>query len=135
MVNAFEGIIERCNLALDTPDPQAGVEAILLEAARDPVIVDAVGKRTDFASLADLAIFERDGEGLKQQRFRSWPKRSGERRRRHSRDTQSRSVRLRTFQQPAESGRSRSGLQRRLTSLEIMSQRCVVQGPGTDYYL
>jgi predicted metal-dependent enzyme (double-stranded beta helix superfamily) len=54
--NAFAAFIERCNLALDTPDPQASVEAVLLDATRHPDIVDAVAERTKFASLSDLAI-------------------------------------------------------------------------------
>ena len=56
MENAFAAFIERCNLALDSGDPQASVEAVLLDAARDPDIVDAVAERTKFASLSDLAI-------------------------------------------------------------------------------
>jgi predicted metal-dependent enzyme (double-stranded beta helix superfamily) len=53
-------IIERCKLALDTPDPQASVEEILLEAAGDPEIAAAIAKRTSFSSLADLAIHRSD---------------------------------------------------------------------------
>ena len=58
--NAFSQIIDKCNLALDTPDPQAGVEAILLEAARDPEIAEAIAGRTRFKDLADLAIYRSD---------------------------------------------------------------------------
>lgn len=56
MENAFAAIIEKCNLALDTANPQASVEAIVLEAARDPDIADVISERTEFANLADLAI-------------------------------------------------------------------------------
>jgi predicted metal-dependent enzyme (double-stranded beta helix superfamily) len=56
MENTFAAMIKKCNLALDTPDPQAKVEAILLEAAQDPDIANAISQRTKFANLADLAI-------------------------------------------------------------------------------
>lgn len=56
MENAFATVIEKCNRALETPDPQSAVKDILLEAARDPAIVDAIAGRTKFANLADLAI-------------------------------------------------------------------------------
>jgi predicted metal-dependent enzyme (double-stranded beta helix superfamily) len=56
MENVFAAVIDRCNDALDTPDPQSTVEAILLEAAKDPAISDAIAQRTKFADLADLVI-------------------------------------------------------------------------------
>lgn len=56
MENAFATIIERCTQALETPDPQSSIEAILLNAAKDPAIAEAISNRTKFASLEDLAI-------------------------------------------------------------------------------
>ncbi len=56
MENAFAGFVEKCNLALETPDPQASVEDVVLDAAKDPAIVAAVAERRKFASLLDLAI-------------------------------------------------------------------------------
>jgi predicted metal-dependent enzyme (double-stranded beta helix superfamily) len=56
MENAFATVIERCKRALETPDPQSSVEAILLDAAKDPAIADAISSRAEFASLEDLAI-------------------------------------------------------------------------------
>ena len=56
MENAFAAFIEKCNLALNTADPQASVEAVVLDATKDPAIVAAVSKRKKFASLVDLAI-------------------------------------------------------------------------------
>jgi len=54
--DVFGTIIEKCQRALATEDPQASVEAILLEAAEDPALAEAVSRRTRFANLADLAI-------------------------------------------------------------------------------
>jgi len=56
MEKAFAEIIEKCDLALNTPDPQASIETILLEATRDPDIADAIAGRRKFADLSDLAI-------------------------------------------------------------------------------
>ena len=60
MVNVLAPIIERCKQALETPDPQSSVEAILLDAAKDAAITDAISRRTKFASLEDLAIHRSD---------------------------------------------------------------------------
>lgn len=60
MENAFAAVIERCKRALDTPDPQSSVAAILLAAAKNPAIAAAIAKRTKFASLEDLAIHRSD---------------------------------------------------------------------------
>lgn len=57
---AFTTVIERCMIALDASDPQASVEAVLLDAAKDPVVADAISNRTKFASLVDLAIHRSD---------------------------------------------------------------------------
>ena len=56
MANAFTSVIEKCQHALESPDPQGSVEAILLDAAKDPAIVHAVSNRMKFTSLEDLAI-------------------------------------------------------------------------------
>ena len=56
MNNAITTVIERCKSALESRDPQSGVAAILLEAAKDPAIVEAISDRVDFSSLEDLAI-------------------------------------------------------------------------------
>lgn len=56
MHNAFISVIENCLAALHTDDPQASVKSILLEAARDPAIADAISSRTEFGNLQDLAI-------------------------------------------------------------------------------
>lgn len=57
MDSAFTNIAEQCLAALRTADPQGSIESILLEAAKDPVIADAIATRTQFASLEDLAIY------------------------------------------------------------------------------
>jgi predicted metal-dependent enzyme (double-stranded beta helix superfamily) len=57
MDHAFTTIIEECELALNSPDPQGSIEAILLDAARNPAIADAIAERKQFASLSDLAIY------------------------------------------------------------------------------
>jgi hypothetical protein len=56
MEQAFVSVIEKCQRALESPDPQASVEAIVLDAAQDPAIAEAISRRTKFASLEDLAI-------------------------------------------------------------------------------
>jgi predicted metal-dependent enzyme (double-stranded beta helix superfamily) len=56
MDNPLATVIMRCQHALETPDPQGAVEAILLDAAKDPAIVEAVSGYTQFSSLEDLAI-------------------------------------------------------------------------------
>ncbi|MEQ8766159.1 MAG: hypothetical protein RL885_19740 [Planctomycetota bacterium] len=56
MNDVFAEVIERCHAALEAADPQGAVADILLEAAKDPKLTQAIAKRTDFASLADLAI-------------------------------------------------------------------------------
>jgi predicted metal-dependent enzyme (double-stranded beta helix superfamily) len=60
MGNAFTSITERCLAALETADPQGSIESILLDAAKDPAIADAISNRTKFASLEDLAIHRSD---------------------------------------------------------------------------
>jgi len=60
MENALKAVTEACLAALQSPDPQASVESILLEAAKDPAIVEAISTRTEFANLADLAIYRSD---------------------------------------------------------------------------
>jgi predicted metal-dependent enzyme (double-stranded beta helix superfamily) len=60
MEQAFTTVIERCRSALESLDAQSHVEAVLLEAAKDPVIVEAISNRTAFASLEDLAIYRSD---------------------------------------------------------------------------
>jgi predicted metal-dependent enzyme (double-stranded beta helix superfamily) len=60
MNDPFATIIMRCQHALETPDPQTNVEAILLDAASDCKIADAISSRTKFSSLADLAIHRSD---------------------------------------------------------------------------
>ena len=42
MNDLLAAVIEKCKSALDAPDPQAATEAILLEAARDPAIANAI---------------------------------------------------------------------------------------------
>jgi len=56
MSNAFTTVIEKCKSALESLDPQGSVAAILLEAANDPAIVEAIADRVDFSSLEELAI-------------------------------------------------------------------------------
>ena len=60
MNSALSKIIEKCNHALDDPDPQASIEAIMLEATQDPDIAAAIAGRTAFSNLADLAIYRSD---------------------------------------------------------------------------
>ena len=60
MEQPFTTVIERCRSVLESLDAQSHVEAILREAAKDPAIVDAISKRTEFASLEDLAIYRSD---------------------------------------------------------------------------
>ena len=60
MEKEFATVTERCLDALQTSDPQRSIESILLEAARDPAIVQAISSRTKFASLEDLAIYRSD---------------------------------------------------------------------------
>jgi predicted metal-dependent enzyme (double-stranded beta helix superfamily) len=60
MENAFATVIDRCEQALDSPDPQSSIESILLEAAKDPVLTDAIATRTRFSNLQDLAIHRTD---------------------------------------------------------------------------
>jgi predicted metal-dependent enzyme (double-stranded beta helix superfamily) len=60
MSNAFTTVIEKCTDALTSPDPQSRVEAILLEASKDPAIVAAIAERVKFSSLGDLVIHRSD---------------------------------------------------------------------------
>lgn len=60
MGNAFTSVTERCLAALQTADPQGSVASILLDAAKDPALVDAISTRTKFSSLEDLAIYRSD---------------------------------------------------------------------------
>jgi predicted metal-dependent enzyme (double-stranded beta helix superfamily) len=57
MENAFTSVTEKCLAALQTADPQRSIASILLDAAKDPAIVEAISTRTKFASLEDLAIY------------------------------------------------------------------------------
>lgn len=57
MESVFVSVIDKCRAALDTPDPQASIEAILLDSAHDPAIVEAISGRTRFAGLEDLALY------------------------------------------------------------------------------
>jgi hypothetical protein len=41
---------------MEALDPQTSVEAILLDAAKDPATSDAISNRAEFATLEDLAI-------------------------------------------------------------------------------
>lgn len=52
----FSTVIEKCKGALESPDPQSSVEAILLDAAKDPAIVEAISARVGLTSLEDLVI-------------------------------------------------------------------------------
>ena len=56
MEPTFATVVERCQRALEGPDPQSSVAAILLEAAKDPAVAEAISNRTEFANLEDLAI-------------------------------------------------------------------------------
>ncbi|MGW8367692.1 MAG: hypothetical protein ACWGPN_03305 [Gammaproteobacteria bacterium] len=60
MEQAIEAVIDKCKQALSAPDAQHEVETILLEAANDPAVRDAISARTKFASLEDLAIHRSD---------------------------------------------------------------------------
>lgn len=60
METEFKTIIEQCEAALDSANPQAKIEAILLAAAKEPAVVAAIAKRTKFQSLEDLALFRSD---------------------------------------------------------------------------
>jgi predicted metal-dependent enzyme (double-stranded beta helix superfamily) len=60
MESEFAEVIDRCKQALAAPDPQASVEAVVLEAARDPAVLAAISRRTRFANLQDLAIHRSD---------------------------------------------------------------------------
>jgi predicted metal-dependent enzyme (double-stranded beta helix superfamily) len=57
MRDEFDNVIEDCLAALQTADPQSRVESILLAAAGDPAIVEAISRRTKFEGLEDLAIY------------------------------------------------------------------------------
>ena len=56
MSNAFTPVIEKCKAALGGVDPQRHIAAILLQAAKDPAVVEAISKREGFSDLGDLAI-------------------------------------------------------------------------------
>jgi len=60
MDSVFEPVIEKCLAALESSDPQASIEAILLDAASDADIKAAISGRTKFASLEDLALYRSD---------------------------------------------------------------------------
>jgi len=60
MKQVFATVIEKCRNALDSADVQRDVEAVLLEAAKNPDIVEAISGRTQFANLEDLAIYRSD---------------------------------------------------------------------------
>lgn len=57
MTNVLSAIVDRCNEALEGPDPRARIQAIVLEAAHDPEVAEAISERTKFGNLADLAIY------------------------------------------------------------------------------
>ena len=57
MTDALAGVIENCLAAVEQQDPQASVQAILLEAAADAAVVDAIAGRTKFRNLQDLALY------------------------------------------------------------------------------
>lgn len=57
MEQVFSTVIDRCRNAFESHDVQREVEGILLEAAKDATMVDAISKRTKFAGLEDLAIY------------------------------------------------------------------------------
>jgi predicted metal-dependent enzyme (double-stranded beta helix superfamily) len=57
MEKVFESVVEKCLSALKTADPQGNVESVVLDAARNPSITDAISHRTEFANLQDLAIY------------------------------------------------------------------------------
>ena len=56
MDDLFTPVIDRCRNALESPDAQSEVETIVLEAIEDHAIIDAISRRTKFASLEDLAV-------------------------------------------------------------------------------
>lgn len=56
MNDPFAKVIEQCRGALETPDPQGSVATILLDAARDPAMVEAISARVGLKSLEDMAI-------------------------------------------------------------------------------
>jgi len=60
MDSVFATVIDKCKSALGAPDPQSEVEAIVLEAARDPQIARAISARTEYKTLEDLAIHRSD---------------------------------------------------------------------------
>ena len=57
MEKVLESVIEKCLSALESPDPQASVESVVLAAAGDPEITEAISHRTKFSNLQDLAIY------------------------------------------------------------------------------
>jgi len=57
MENAFAAVIDKSVRALDSADPQANIEAVLLAAAQDPGVALAISERTEFTNLSDLAIY------------------------------------------------------------------------------
>jgi predicted metal-dependent enzyme (double-stranded beta helix superfamily) len=60
MEQALTTVVERCIAAVESSDAQRDVESVLLEAAKDRAVVEAISKRTEFASLHDLAIHRSD---------------------------------------------------------------------------
>lgn len=56
MEQIFTALIDRCRQAVEFPEAQNRIEAIVFEAVSDPDIVDAIARRTRFSSLEDLAI-------------------------------------------------------------------------------
>jgi predicted metal-dependent enzyme (double-stranded beta helix superfamily) len=60
MDKALTNVIDKCASVLERHDAQSKVAAILLDAAKDPAVVDAISKRTQFAKLEDLAIHRSD---------------------------------------------------------------------------
>ena len=57
MHREFATVIEDCLAALKDRDPQASVQSVLLNAASNTAVVEAISRRTKFQNLQDLAIY------------------------------------------------------------------------------
>jgi predicted metal-dependent enzyme (double-stranded beta helix superfamily) len=57
MESTFSDVINECERALETTDPQGSVEAVVLRAAENPEVARAISRRTKFSNLQDLAIY------------------------------------------------------------------------------
>ena len=60
MSDVFSAVIDRCRTALESDSAQPQIAAILLEAAGDPEIANAIAAHTNFSSLEDLATYRSD---------------------------------------------------------------------------